>query len=170
MRLHLVDSNADLVASWRQHFAPFPEVDVQHDDILAVATHCLVSPANSYGYMDGGIDLVYARFFGSRLERAVRDLVLSRPEGHLPVGAAEYVSTGHDRIPFMIIAPTMLLPEHVPALHAQRALRAVLRLIAANPELGGDVFCPGLGSGVGAIPPDECAREMAAAYVARKAA
>jgi len=56
MKLHLVDTNAELVGEWQRAFVAFPEVDVQHDDILSVAHHCIVSLANSHGFMDGGID------------------------------------------------------------------------------------------------------------------
>ena len=34
-----------------------------------------------------------------------------RPEGHLPVGASLVVRTGHERIPHLIVAATMLSPE-----------------------------------------------------------
>ena len=166
MRLHLVDDNPTLVSAWRIHFARYPDVRIHHGDILAVAKGCLVSPANSYGYMDGGVDAAYARFFGPRVEEAVLNLIASRPEGHLPVGAAGYVATRHPVIPYLIVAPTMQMPEHMPAVNAQRALRAILRLVSTTPELDTDVYCPGLGSGVGQIDPDECARQMAAGYSA----
>ena len=56
-RLHLVDLEDSLVQAWRAEFAAFPEVEVAEGDILAVARGAIVSPANSQGHMDGGIDL-----------------------------------------------------------------------------------------------------------------
>ena len=163
MRLHLVDTNATLVAAWRREFQRFPDVEVLCGDILAVAATAVVSPANGYGFMDGGVDRAYAAFFGPAFERLVYDVVARRPEGFLPVGAAEIVPTGHARVPYVILAPTMLMPEHVPASHAYRALRAALRAAARESEIG-DLYCPGLATGVGCVEPIDAAREMMAAY------
>src|ERR1041385_7657247 len=113
MRLHLVDRNQEIVMAWEKAFEQFPEVNVQHADILNVAEHCLVSPANSYGFMDGGIDAAYRVFFGAQIERTAQEAVMKRPEGHLPVGASLVVRTGNARIPFLIVAPTMVMPEEV---------------------------------------------------------
>ena len=163
MRLHLVDTNAMLVAAWEREFQPFADVEVLCGDILAVATTAVVSPANGYGFMDGGVDRAYAAFFGPAFERLVYDVVARRPEGFLPVGAAEIVPTGHARIPYVVLAPTMLMPEHVLASHAYRALRAALRVTARVREIG-DLYCPGLATGVGGVDPEDAAREMVAAY------
>ncbi|EYF00322.1 hypothetical protein [Chondromyces apiculatus] len=69
-----------------------------------------------------------------------------------------------DKAYVRIVAPPMLMPEHVPATHACRALRAVLRVAAAHPEAVRDRFCPGLATLVGGVPPEDAAREMAQAY------
>ncbi|AKT39367.1 macro domain-containing protein [Chondromyces crocatus] len=163
-RLHLVDSDEAVVTAWRHHFAVFPEVEVVHGDIVEVAAHAVVSPANGYGFMDGGVDRAYVRFFGASIEERVRAAIRCRPEGVLSVGAALVVDTGHPRIPRLIVAPTVLMPEPVPASHAYRALRAVLRVVTAWPASAGDVYCPGLTTGVGGVAPDEAAREMALAF------
>jgi len=163
MKLHLVDLNAPLVAAWRREFQQFPEVEICCGDILEVATTAVVSPANSYGFMDGGIDRAYATFFGPAFERLVYDTITRRPEGFLPVGAADIVSTNHARVPYVILAPTMLMPEHVPASHSYRALRAALRVATRVSEIK-NLYCPGLGTGVGSVEPNDAAREMAAAY------
>jgi O-acetyl-ADP-ribose deacetylase (regulator of RNase III) len=164
LHLHLVDLDARVVDAWQQAFSRFPEVSVVHGDILAVAHHLVISPANSHGFMDGGVDRAYAQFFGQPLVRQVREAVLRRPEGFLPVGAALAIQTGHPRIQYLILAPTMVSPEHVPATHAYRALRAALRLARADPALHGDWFCPGLTTLVGGTKPDHAAAEMAEAY------
>ena len=68
MHLHLVDLNADVVAVWGEAFQPLPEVRVHQADLLAVAENTVVSPANSLGYRDGGIDRAYLDFFGQERE------------------------------------------------------------------------------------------------------
>jgi O-acetyl-ADP-ribose deacetylase (regulator of RNase III) len=164
MNLHLVDFNGHLVNAWVEAFEQFPEVTIQQGDLLAVARHCVVSPANSYGFMDGGIDAAYRAFFGVQIERTVQDAVTRRPEGHLPVGAGLVVRTGHNRVPYMIVAPTMTVPEQVESRNCYRALRAVLRVAGTDAEIGQDVYCPGLATGVGMVPPENAATEMALAY------
>jgi O-acetyl-ADP-ribose deacetylase (regulator of RNase III) len=164
MRLHLVDSNAHLVNAWSEAFGEFPEVDVRHGDILAVAEHCVVSPARSYGFMDGGIDDSYRVFFGARIERTIQEAVARRTEGNLPVGASIVIRTGHERVPFMIVAPTMTVPEQVDRRHCYRAMRAVLRIAGTNADVGRDVYCPGLAAGIGTVPPEDSAAMMAEAY------
>ena len=61
MRLHLVDFGGHLVSAWAQQFSQCPEVTVQQGDLLAMAENCVVSLANSFGFMDGGIDAACRR-------------------------------------------------------------------------------------------------------------
>jgi O-acetyl-ADP-ribose deacetylase (regulator of RNase III) len=164
MNLHLVDFDGSLVNAWVKAFKPFPEVTIQQGDLLTVARHCVVSPANSYGFMDGGIDAWYRAFFGTQIERAVQDAINRRPEGHLPVGARLVVRTGNENVPFMIVAPTMAMPEQVESRNCYRAMWAILRIAGAHAEVGRDVYCPGLATGVGMVPPEHAATEMAQAY------
>src|SRR5260221_5227342 len=164
MNLHLVDLEGDIVSAWLEAFAHFPEVRIHCGDLFAIARHCVVSPANSYGFMDGGIDAAYRAFFGPQIERTVRDAVTRRPEGHLPVGASLVVRTGHQAVPYMIVAPTMTMPESVESRNCYRAMMAILRIAGADAEVGLDVFCPGLATGVGMLPPRNAAAMMAEAY------
>jgi O-acetyl-ADP-ribose deacetylase (regulator of RNase III) len=92
----------------------------------------------------------------------VREAVTRRPEGHLPVGASLVVHTGDTRVPFLIVAPTMSVPEEVMSNNCYRAMRAVLRV--ATGEVGRDVYCPGLATGVGMVPPENAAAMMSQAY------
>jgi O-acetyl-ADP-ribose deacetylase (regulator of RNase III) len=164
VQLHLVDDNLALVVAWREAFEPYPEVVVHEGDLLSLAKNAVVSPANSSGYMDGGIDQAYRDFFGQQVERRVQEAIRLRPEGHLPVGASLMVRTGHQRIPCLIVAPTMLMPEAASGMDCYRAMRAVLRLAEEDPALGRLVYCPGLGTGVGGVAPAIAASEMAQAY------
>jgi O-acetyl-ADP-ribose deacetylase (regulator of RNase III) len=164
MGLHLVDANAEVAEALRDAFRAFAEVEVAHGDLLAVAHNAIVSPANGYGFLDGGVDRAYLDFFGPGIQARVHEAIAARPEGHLPVGASLVVRTGHTRIPYLLLAPTMLAPEPVVADHCYRALRAVLRLASAHAEVERLLFCPGLGTGVGRVAPGEAAEAMAQAY------
>ncbi len=164
MKLFFVDDHPDLIEALRLAFAAFPEVTVTCGNILAVAENTLVSPANSRGYMDGGIDRHYLDFFGQRLQQTVQDAIRRRPEGHLPVGAALIVPTGSPQIPYLVVAPTMQEPDMVEADHCYRAMRAVLRIAHQNVTIVERLYCPGLGTGVGGVPFSNAAQAMANAY------
>lgn len=163
MNLHLIDTNPDVVSAWRTVFAPHSEIDIQQTSIINVASDAVVSPANSHGFMDGGIDLIYLSYFGQELQDRVRTRISQRPEQLLPVGAAELIDTRHEKIPWLIIAPTMEMPEAVPSINAHRSLAAVLRLADRHPEIS-DICCPGLCTGVGQVSPTDSAIAMEEAY------
>ncbi|MCX7748798.1 MAG: macro domain-containing protein [Clostridia bacterium] len=144
-------------------FNGLQNVDFICENIIDVAKETIVSPANSYGFMDGGIDKVYTDFFGIKLQNAVRDKI-DFLGGALPVGKAFTISTGDDRIKYLIVAPTMELPGPVPAHNCYFAMSAILREVGKNNGRYSQVYCPGLCTGVGNVDNDLAAEEMAKAY------
>ena len=76
-----------------------------------------VSPANSLGFMDGGIDLALSRevFPGieSKVKAAIRATNNQNLLGryYLPIGSSLVVE--HDPSKALVVAPTMLLPQDV---------------------------------------------------------
>ena len=56
-KIVLIDRNPKLVEAWQQAFAVFPEVETLTGDYFQLPADALVSPANSFGIMDGGLDL-----------------------------------------------------------------------------------------------------------------
>ena len=164
LHLHLIDTNPAVAATLRAAFSQFPEVTTVHGDLLATAHNAIVSPANIAGFMDGGIDAAFRRFFGPSIETKVRNAIATRPEGHLPIGASLIIETRHPRIPFLIVAPTMLSPEPIDSTNCYRAMRAILRIAQRDLRISPALFCPGLGTGVGQVPPEEAAHQMAKAY------
>jgi O-acetyl-ADP-ribose deacetylase (regulator of RNase III) len=164
LKLHLIDSDLDVTSELQRAFSRFDEVDVRHGDLLALAEECVVSPANSFGFMDGGFDRELYSFFGPAIESRVQDAINRRPEGHLPIGASLVVRTGHSRVPFLLVAPTVTLPEQTDPTNAYRAMRAILRIARAESAFFSHVFCPGLATGVGGVTLSEAADQMARAY------
>jgi len=161
--INFVDINADVIEALHSSFKNIDGVQFLIDDILRVAQHIVISPANSYGFMDGGVDFDYMHYFGASLQNKVLNAVRARPEGYLPVGAAEWIETGDDRIPSLILAPTMLHPEMIPPINVLRAFRAALKLFLKK-NVCKSVYCPGFGTGVGGVPPDVAAEMMLMAY------
>lgn len=162
-----------LVRAWRREFHDTPVTIVPGDIIEVARRGALVSPANSFGWMDGGLDALIARAYAAhgvditaRVQAAIRD----ESGGELPVGSALVVPTPEGPYTHCIAAPTMRTPRPVPwSFHAYLAFRAcgvaLDRWNAAHPDdLIQHVFCPGLGTGVGHIPARRAARQMRAAW------
>ena len=147
MELFLVDNNYDVVKELENAFSKFSEVKILHANILDIAECAIVSPANSFGFMDGGIDLVYSNYFGWDLERKVQSAIDRLPNAILPVGSSIIVETNHPKIQYLIVSPTMRMPEVVPASNAYFAMSATLKIAFQNSDKIKKVFCPGLGTG-----------------------
>ncbi|MDJ0719747.1 MAG: hypothetical protein QNJ54_36915 [Prochloraceae cyanobacterium] len=57
MKLILLAPNSLLAEAFQQHFNYFPNVEVFNNYFQCLTLFdCLVSPANSFGLMDGGMD------------------------------------------------------------------------------------------------------------------
>jgi O-acetyl-ADP-ribose deacetylase (regulator of RNase III) len=149
-------------------------LSVHVGSVLDVAADAVVSPANSYGWMRGGVDAVYARAL-PEVEQRVRSAVLAYHGGELPVGQAVVVPTGEPRPAWLISAPTMREPgERLPAgtVHPYLAARAVFRLWRDGKLEQGTrvhrvvktIALPGLGTGIGGVAPETCARQVSAAW------
>ena len=164
MEFWLVDRNVEFVEACQQSFAEFDRVYVREGNILECAECAIVSPANSYGFMDGGIDRQYVNFFGESIEQKLQNAIARREEGYLPIGAAEIIKTCHSRIPYLIAAPTMITPEAVSAENCFYATIAILTIAFKHQDTITKIYCPGLGTGIGKVSPQIAAKEMAMAY------
>lgn len=168
MNLHLRDKNPAVVAAWHVVFFGVANVTISEGDILDLEGDAIVSPANSFGWMDGGIDLAYRERFGHRLERAVQRQIESHHNGELPVGEAMLVHAGDERIRSVVIAPTMRIPERVPdTVNAYLAMRAALlafRALERQMRRPCVLLSPGLCTLSGRMPPMRAAAQMRHAW------
>jgi O-acetyl-ADP-ribose deacetylase (regulator of RNase III) len=165
----LRDINPHVVSAWQAAFAEEALVEISCGHIFDREADAVVSPANSFGYMDGGIDLVYSQLFGYQLERRLQSLLQEMHFGELPVGQALVLPTEHAAIPFLVSAPTMRVPSSITRslnvyLAFRAALIAVLEHNAQSSHPISSLLVPGLGTGVGEVPPERAARQMKAAY------
>lgn len=182
IEIHLRDIATSLVDAWRHEFAGIASVRVSCGDIFStksgpidpddpidIKADAIISPANSFGFMDGGIDAVYTYQFGAGLQERLQALIARDCGGELPIGAAVIVPTLHDDIPWCISAPTMRIPGNVAdTVNAYLAFRAALRAVLAHNESGlpriRTVLCPGLATAAGKMPVARCARQMRKAW------
>ncbi len=154
-----------MITAWDRVFFDTSDVEIEHGNILDFAEDTIVSPANSYGYMDGGIDKVYRDHFGIEIEKSVQDAIRKTGETYLPVGSAVIVNTNNLRVPLMIVAPTMFLPEAVKPQNCFFAMSAILNIYTKHKKKIENIYCPGLGTGVGQVEPIDSAKEMKSAYL-----
>ncbi len=169
LSIHLRDINTAVAKAWEQQFAGLHNVEVSCGDIFEHRADAIVSPANSFGYMDGGIDLIYSRVLGRHLEGRLQALLRDQHFGELPVGQAVIVPTDHKAIPYLVSAPTMRVPTGISrTANVYLAFRAALIAIQKHNENSaqeiGSLLVPGLGTGVGDMPPERAARQMRIAY------
>jgi len=132
-----------------------------------------VSPANSFGFMDGGIDKIYSRRMFRDVEDRVK-YVVSRMgkysklgRRYIPIGSAFIVPADDSNKNFMISAPTMLLPQNVEGTNnAYFAMVAVLNVIHTyQPAHFSDIVIPGLCTGYGGISYKESAKQIFKAFM-----
>lgn len=170
LHVHLVDRWEPLTRAWSEVFAEHDAVSVTEGDFFEHDADAMVSPANSFGIMDGGIDSAIRGALGGRIQTVVQAMILARYHGEMPIGCAEVVPTEHARWPYLVVAPTMRVPESVAnTLNAYVAFRAILLAVrrhndesAANPIRS--VLVPGLGTGIGAMDARRCAAQMRMAF------
>ena len=176
MRVVLTAVEERLASAWDEFCGDVEAVSVYRGSILDVACEAIVSPANSFGFMDGGIDALYMNVFGREIQPRVQRAIWDVHHGELLVGAAEIVETGDTRIPYLIAAPTMRVPMVLgESVNAYLAARAVLLLVKTGVFRVGThvgeriadhvqtVAIPGLGTGTGRMSSAVCARQVRAA-------
>jgi len=171
-KIYLIDRSAPLVQAWQSAFADCPAVEVLAGDYFQRSADAIVSPANSFGIMDGGLDLALRDELGFTVENRLQEAIVRNHHGELPIGSAEIVETGHTEWKYLVAAPTMRVPEPIVyTLNAYLAFRAILIAIKnfnrdrEKAEID-SVVCSGLGTGIGQMSAVKCARQMRAAYEA----
>ena len=166
MKIILCELEAKLVEAWRQFFGEEQDVVIMEGDITTVECDAMVSPANSFGFMDGGLDYALSERFGWDLEKQLQQIIKELPEGELLVGQALVLETGDKIVPLLISAPTMRIPTNFnidTSVNAYLAMKAIL-IKARNDDRISSVAIPGLCTGVGRMQPMIAARQMFQAY------
>lgn len=126
---------------------------VQKGDLTKIVCDAIVNPANSFGYMGGGVAGAIKRNGGVEIEN---EAIAKAP---IPVGSAVFTVAGGLPCNFVIHAPTMEQPAmRIGVDNVRDATRAAL-------ELGVElklktIAIPGMGTGVGGVPTDVAAEAI----------
>lgn len=170
IKLILVDPNYELSQAFRSRFDYLPNVEVANCGFEQLPSYdCLVSPANSFGMMDGGVDAAITKFFGVSLMERVQQKIVDDYLGEQSVGTSFIIDTGNPQYPFLAHTPTMRVPMQIvgtdiPYIAMWAMLLAVEQHNRHHDRQIKTIACPGLGTGIGRILSDESARQMALAY------
>lgn len=176
LQIKLTGIDHALTEAWQRWCGDLPFVTVHHGSIFDKPSDAIVSPANSFGFMDGGIDRLYLEWFGQSIQDRVQTQIRQEHAGELLVGAATIVDTKDETIPFLIAAPTMRVPMALDStVNPFLAARAIFLLIRDGTIPSGkhtgepvrnhvkSVSLPGLGTGVGRVSPVQCSKQVRAA-------
>jgi len=193
--LVLVDVNFDLCKQFKLHFGKFmrrnyqllqqqqsqsgqafPKVQIKCLRFEELNNFdCIVSAANSFGLMDGGIDSSIISYFGDQVEMRVQQHIIRYYDGEQPVGTSFIIPTHHQDHQYLAHTPTLRVPYSIDQTdYVYLAMKAMLRAVADHNERAimdpenykfiETVACPGLGTSSGKMDLAEAARQMSLAY------
>ena len=165
-QLILIDRNLGMQEAWKEYFAGEPSVKIIKGDIKDVSCDTIVSPANSFGFMDGGIDYAISEKLGWSLQEELQKQIRALPMRELLIGQTLVLETGSEEIPYLISAPTMRVPMSfniASSVNAYLAMKAIMLAVTSHPQMK-KVAIPGLCTGVGRMPYKISAIQMYRAY------
>lgn len=110
MHYLLIDKNPEMVNAWKSVFAGEEAVTCMQGDLCEVSCDAIVSPGNSFGFMDGGIDRAISLHLGWDLQLELQKQIKALPLRELLIGQALTLPTADELIPYLICAPTMRVP------------------------------------------------------------
>jgi O-acetyl-ADP-ribose deacetylase (regulator of RNase III) len=113
-RLILVDPQCHLCECWKQQFLGLSHVEIVNGRFEDLEEFdCMVSAADSFGLMDGGVDLAITDYFGVELKYRVQEKIIRDYLGEQPVGTSFIVETGNPKHRFVAHTPTMRVPMRI---------------------------------------------------------
>ncbi len=128
-------------------------IEVVKGDITKLSIEAIVNPANSLMLMGGGVAGAIRRVGGDIIEAEARKYA------PVPVGKAVVTTAGKLPSKYVIHAPTMERPAMRTT--KEKVRKAVKAALEATESKGiKEVAFPGMGTGVGGVPPDEAAEVM----------
>jgi poly [ADP-ribose] polymerase 2/3/4 len=170
VKVYLVDINTKMIQAWKDTFEENPEVTIVQGSMTNQQVDAWVSPTNSHGRMDGGLDMVIKRNLGNAIESAVQAQIKQKYNGNMPVGYSTCVVSKSANPKYLISTPTMSSSSEdiSDTLNVALACAAAFQAVHdQNALLAGSitsVALPGLGANTGKVPVEICADLMWTAY------
>lgn len=166
MKIYLLDKNKGMTDFWKIYFEQCNNVEIVNEDFQIFmegnTVECVVSPANSFGLMDGGYDFAITEYFGTKLMKEVQSYIIKNYNGEQPVGTAFIVNIPNTNKK-LIHTPTMRTPSRIKdPMVVYFAMRETLR-IAKNNNIG-SIVIPAFGGNCGGLKYQTIAEMMKLAY------
>lgn len=181
-KLILSAISEDLFLAFKKHFEKFPQVEVVFRPFEQTQFDCVVSAANSFGLMDGGVDQCITDYFGNQMMKRVQNQIITDFYGEQPIGTSIIVRgneiTGQ-RNKYVAHTPTMRIPMDIyKTRNVYAAMKSMLIAVQQHNNIRQEladaqiedidtkiesVVCPGLGTNAGRVPAEDAAKEMALA-------
>lgn len=167
MKIYLLDINKSMTDAWHNYFGHTHGVWIVNDDFHNFMSRfhdvdCVVSPANSFGLMDGGYDLAITNYFGNQLQERVQQYIIKNYLGEQPVGTSFVIPA--DENTWLIHTPTMRYPK--PIIDKEVVYHCMRSTIITAIQNGvGSIVIPAFGGCTGRLPHETIAEMMYKAYM-----
>ncbi|AMD18864.1 HBL038Cp [Eremothecium sinecaudum] len=180
MKFILIDANGNIYEGWKRWLSDWPSVVLHQGTLKDVVdnrsqfaeneTRALVSPGNSFGFLQGGFDYAILKHFGGpQFEEFLQGRMVTgyRPVTTCSVYEIEEPFTGKG-FNYLLHSPTMLAPCR-PVFEAERPVETGIRLVFDTmwnilntvPEDVKELVIPGLATGYAGIPAEIATLAMA---------
>jgi len=131
------------------------KIIIEQEDITELEIEAIVNPANSYGYMGGGVAGAIKEKGGQEIEM---EAVSKAP---IPIGCAVITTAGKLKARHVIHSSTMEQPAGLTNIdNVKEAVRAALECADENKLK--KIAMPGMGTGTGSVPKGKAAEAIIA--------
>lgn len=164
MKIYLLDINKDMTDAWSEYFGIYDIEIINQDFVTFMNQHPdvdgIVSPANSFGLMDGGYDKAIIDYLGERAQTNVLTMLSNIYNGYQPVGTC--LAVPYDKY-IILHTPTMRTPETI---IDSRVIYDCMHscLLTAKQKDCKSIVIPAFGGLTGKVPCDVIAKMMFFAY------
>ena len=166
MKIYIIEKDFNKFKCLKVFFGDLENVILVNNDfesfIKENKVQCVVSPANSFGLMDGGYDLALTNWYGNQLQERVQKHIIDNYYGEQPVGSSFIIETNKDN-QLLIHTPTMRIPERI---KDEKVIYQCMRttLMLAKDNNIESILIPMFGGSAGGVNPQTIAKLMRLAY------
>lgn len=168
MEIILFDIDDKMTECWRKAFKDLDNVHIENMEFSELmdsekySIDMIVSAANSFGIMDGALDLAYRNYFGLNLQKEVQKKIYALFLGEQPVGSSMIVDMPDCEGVKLCHTPTMRIPQPVDPRIVYTAMRSTL--VAAHKEKAKVILIPAFAHLTGRVRADIVSKLMRRAY------
>lgn len=165
MKIYIIEKDFDKFKYLKAYFNDEDVILINEsfeNFIKNTKVQCVVSPANSFGIMDGGYDLALTKWYGNQLQMRVQKYIIAHYYGEQPIASSFIIGAGKDN-QYLIHTPTMRMPEKIVDTRViYQAMRTTLMVAKQNKMES--ILIPMFGGLTGCVRPQVVAEMMYLGY------